>query len=88
MTQFDYITCSCGGEGIQIWHDNTYGQTYFAMFEVQPGIMTFRERVRRAWTILRGKTDIFNDQMVLEKEHVAKLIETLQKTQQNADNPQ
>jgi len=81
MMKFDYITCSCAGDGIQICSDKDYKVVYFAMFEVQPSKMPLRERIRRAWLTLIGKIDVFNDQLVLDAPEVQKLIEVLQKTQ-------
>ena len=73
-----FIQCECGGEGVLVTHwegDTTYKEVYFTMFSsgtYNDSTLSFRERIRHAWNIIKTGHP-FTDSLILTESAVKEL---------------
>lgn len=64
-----YIDCDCHSEGLILEKEEETGEVYLSIFEIgsnEDHTMTWKQRIRSAWRILR-KGSPYGDQIVLSK---------------------
>jgi hypothetical protein len=73
-----FIECECGGEGMLVTHytnDIHDKEVYLSMFSIgiyTDGRLTFRERLRHAWHVMKtGKP--FDDSLILSEKDTKEL---------------
>lgn len=76
MNKEIYIKCACSGEGLYINYDKEDNLYYLAIFSLgfrDPSKLSFLEKIRWIWYLIKnGKP--YNDQFILNKKEVDKLI--------------
>jgi len=78
-----YFKCSCSSEILRVAYDDELEQTEFSIWEMQNAHKaTLRQRLRWCWRILFEGSP-YGDQVIMEKEQVADLVEYLVKIQNN-----
>jgi hypothetical protein len=78
-----FFKCSCSSEILRVSHDEELDLTEFSIWEMQNSHKaTFWQRMRWCWRILTEGSP-YGDQVVLEKEGVANLVDYLVKIQNN-----
>lgn len=78
-----YFKCSCSSEILRVSHDEELGLTEFSVWEMQNSHKAgWRQRLRWCWRILTEGSP-YGDQVILEKEGVANLVDYLVKIQNN-----
>lgn len=72
-----YFKCSCSSEILRVAYDDELEQTEFSIWEMQNAHKaTLRQRLRWCWRILFEGSP-YGDQVIMEKEQVANLVEHL-----------
>ena len=78
-----FFKCSCSSEILRVSHDEELDLTEFSIWEMQNSHKaTLWQRMRWCWRILTEGSP-YGDQVVLEKEGVANLVDYLVKIQNN-----
>jgi len=78
-----YFKCSCSSEILRVAYDDELEQTEFSIWEMQNAHKAgWRQRLRWCWRILFEGSP-YGDQVILDNEGVANLVEYLVKIQNN-----
>jgi hypothetical protein len=77
-----FFKCECGSEGLWVEYDGD-GSTEFALFHYNPQNRSWRNRIRLAYTCLKGKP--YTDMILLNDQGLADLVDHLVDIQ-NRDN--
>jgi hypothetical protein len=76
----EFILCSCTSEGIYIKRYKNEEEVYLSIFSrgINPKIFNLKDRLRYVWNVLsKGKP--FEDEVVLDKTALSKLLKVLKK---------
>jgi len=76
----EFITCSCGTEGVYIVKYKGEEETYLSMFSrgINPVKTSFLQKIRYIWKLIKTGTP-YEDELVLNKKDLKKLLVVLNK---------
>lgn len=76
----EFILCSCSSEGIYIKKYKNEDEVYFSLFSrgINPKRFNWKDRFRYVWNVLK-KGKPFEDEIVLDKSSIVKLLKVLKK---------
>ena len=69
-----FFKCDCSAEGLYVEYDTHFG-TEFSLFVCNPQNRSWRNRLRLAWSCLKGKP--YSDMVLLSDEKIADLVDHL-----------